>query len=123
MESLTNRLRSLELNLDQVVAHAGLAHAESLTNRSLCKVDADMAVVSERAYCYPVRCSLEQADSDLLIHFYKRAAAIREANVGDAATAWLGIILVLSLLLLAGIRQTHKNLPLRARQTKLRAPI
>lgn len=91
MDALTNRLRSLELDLDGVMAHAGLAYADSLTNRSLCKVDADMAVVLERMSCYPVCCSLEHADANLSIRFHQRAAAMKEANVCDDAMALHGV--------------------------------
>lgn len=79
--ALTDRLSKLELDLDNVMTHAGLAQADSLSHRSLYKVDPDMTFVSERASCYPVRCSLEHADLYLTIRFRQRVAAIQAARV------------------------------------------
>lgn len=81
MESLANRLRNLELDLDNVMTQAGLAHADSLIARSLRKVDPDMALVTEKAFCWPVRCTMEHANLYLTTQFHKRVAAIKAAKV------------------------------------------
>lgn len=82
--SLADRLNKLELDLDNVLAHAGLAQADSLSHRSLNRIDPDMTFVSERASCYPVRSSLEHADSYLSTLFRQRVATIQANRVSYA---------------------------------------
>lgn len=84
MASLADRLQNLELDLDDVMTQAGLAHADSLTARSLRKVDSDMALVTEKAFCWPVRSTVEHADMYLATRFHKRA---NTAKVLAAPTA------------------------------------
>lgn len=95
--SLVGRLSELEWNLDNVMRHAGIAQADSLTARSLRRVDPDMALVIEKAFCWPVRCSVEQADAYLMPQFHQRVTAIKAANVRTQCACLLCLTLIPSL--------------------------
>lgn len=84
MASLADRLGKLELDLDNILVHTGLAQADSLTARTLRTVDVDQTLVSEKAFCWPVRCSFVQTDQYMVSRFGQRLAAIKAARVSLA---------------------------------------
>lgn len=87
MASLTGRLNELELDMENIMSHVGLAQADSLTARTLRKVEPGNTLVLEKAFCWPMRCSVEHADQYMTSRYGRKQAAIKSARVSLASVS------------------------------------